>query len=100
MFFGALSRETEAAVAQQMHACYITRAGPVRSLVGEMTVDSANYSGRCFVLKEGSDGSSWSPKAQGDFLEKLKEEVVFQVSLKGEKVFKVEKDMIGSPGMA
>lgn len=41
-----------------MHACYITREGPVRSLVEEMTVDSANYSGRCFVMKEGSDESS------------------------------------------
>lgn len=36
----------------------------------------------------------------GIFLEKLKEEVLFQMSLKGENVFKVEKDVIGSPGMA
>lgn len=42
------------------------------------------------------------PRLMGIFLEKLKEEVLFQMSLKGEKekVFKVEKDVIGSPGMA
>lgn len=34
------------------------------------------------------------------FLEKFKEEVIFQMSPKGEKVSKVEKDVIGIPGMA
>lgn len=40
------------------------------------------------------------PEAHGDFLERFKEEVIFQMSLKGEKVFKVEKDVLGISGMA
>lgn len=39
-------------------------------------------------------------RIEGRFLEGFKEEVIFQMSLKGEKVFKVEKDGIGIPGMA
>lgn len=44
--------------------------------------------------------SPHDPPRLGDFLEKFEEEVIFQMSLKGEKVFKVEKNVIGSPGMA
>lgn len=43
---------------------------------------------------------SHSPQAHGDFLERFKEEVIFQMSLKGEKVCKVEKDVLGISGMA
>lgn len=41
-----------------------------------------------------------APQAHGDFLERFKEEVIFQMSLKGEKVCKVEKDVLGISGMA
>lgn len=40
------------------------------------------------------------PQAHGDFLERFKEEVIFQMGLKGEKVCKVEKDVLGISGMA
>lgn len=39
------------------------------------------------------------PKRWG-VLERFKEEVIFQMRLKGKKVFKVEKDVNGIPGMA
>lgn len=39
------------------------------------------------------------PKLWG-VLERFKEEVIFQMSLKGKKVLKVEKDVSSIPGMA
>lgn len=41
-----------------------------------------------------------SPKAHGGFLERFNGEFLLQMSLKGEKVFKVEKDAVGILGMA
>lgn len=40
------------------------------------------------------------PKAHGGGLERFNGEVLFQMSLKVETVFKVEKDAIGILGMA
>lgn len=67
--------------------------------VEERTVNSANYSAQCCALTEGSDGSP-SSKAHGGFLERFNGEFLLQMSLKGEKVFKVEKDAVGILGMA
>lgn len=100
MFSGVLSRETEAMVAQQMNACHVPHAEPVHSLVEEMTVNSANYSGWCCVLEGGLRWVLMIPQGSWGFSGKLKEEVIFQMSLKEEKVFQVERDVIGSPGMA
>lgn len=40
------------------------------------------------------------PRLMGDFLDRFNGEVLFQMSLKGERVFKVEIDAIGIVGMA
>lgn len=70
--------------------------------VEERTVNSANYSVQCCALTEGSDGSACSPHPQGSWgvLERFNGEFLLQMSLKGEKLFKVEKDAVGILGMA